>query len=102
MQQSSLALDGKPLSFKTLTQIGQRSIALSADVEALVKVGMARIVVEDRIAHGEPVYGSTTGVGAMKDIEWSPEDLDTFNMGLVRAHHFGTGAPFPMLSLIHI
>ena len=28
--------------------------------------------------------------------EWSPEDLDAFNMGLVRAHHFGTGAPFPI------
>ena len=43
-----------------------------------------------------PVYGSTTGVGAMKDVEWSPEDLDTFNLGLVRAHHFGTGSPFSM------
>jgi histidine ammonia-lyase len=52
-------------------------------------------VVEDRIARGEPVYGATTGVGAMKDVEWSPEDLETFNLGLVRAHHFGTGAPFP-------
>src|SRR5690606_13693109 len=31
----------------------------------------------------------------MKDITWSPEEVDTFNMGLVRAHHFGTGAPFP-------
>jgi histidine ammonia-lyase len=70
-------------------------VSLHADPGALHKVEVARQVVEDRIASGRPVYGSTTGVGAMKDIEWSPEDLDTFNMGLVRAHHFGTGAPFP-------
>ena len=50
MHQTALELNGKPLSFKSLTQIGQRSIALSADAEALVRVGMARIVVEDAIA----------------------------------------------------
>lgn len=96
MQHATLALNGKPLSFKTLTQIGERGVALTADPDALVRVAMARTIVENRIASGEPVYGATTGVGAMKDVEWSPEDLDTFNMGLVRAHHFGTGAPFPI------
>ncbi len=44
---------------------------------------------------GLPVYGSNTGVGAMKDVAWTDDELDTFNLGLVRAHHFGTGAPFP-------
>ncbi len=57
---------------------------------------MARHIVDEHIAQGLPVYGATTGVGAMKDVEWSPEELDAFNMGLVRAHHFGTGAPFPI------
>lgn len=71
-------------------------MSLAADPAALARVGAARQVVEDRIAAGRPVYGATTGVGAMKDVEWSAEDLDTFNMGLVRAHHFGTGAPFPL------
>jgi histidine ammonia-lyase len=70
-------------------------VALSADVEAMARVDAARKVVDDKIARGEQVYGATTGVGAMKDVEWSPEDLETFNLGLVRAHHFGTGAPFP-------
>ena len=50
MHQTALELNGKPLSFKSLTQIGQRSVALSANAEALVGVGMARIVVEDAIA----------------------------------------------------
>jgi histidine ammonia-lyase len=92
----TVTLDGKPLSLGTLARIGARRVALSADAEAMSRVDIARRVVEERIASGLPVYGSTTGVGAMKDVEWSPEELETFNLGLVRAHHFGTGAPFPI------
>jgi len=87
--------NGKPLSFAIMARIGAGLAVPVADPEALERVRQARAVVERRIAAGMPVYGSTTGVGAMKDIEWSPEDYETFSMGLVRAHHFGTGAPFP-------
>ena len=95
MISDSIVFNGKPLTFETLARVGARTIHIAADPVSLDKVRKSRKVVEDRIAQGLPVYGSTTGVGAMKDIEWSPEDYDTFNMGLVRAHHFGTGAPFP-------
>ena len=91
----SLTLSGKPLSFAALASIGAHSLTLSADAAALKRVERAREVVERRMAAGQPVYGSTTGVGAMKDVAWTPDELETFNMGLVRAHHFGTGAPFP-------
>src|SRR5690606_9323393 len=67
---------------------------LVADPAAMQRVAEARVVVETAIADGQPVYGSTTGVGAMKDVEWTPEQRDEFNMGLVRAHHFGTGEAF--------
>ncbi|CDP53291.1 histidine ammonia-lyase [Devosia sp. 17-2-E-8] len=90
-----VTFDGKPLSFATMARIGAGLAVPLADPAAMERVRASRAVMEERIAHGAPVYGATTGVGAMKDIEWSPEDLDTYNMGLVRAHHFGTGAPFP-------
>jgi histidine ammonia-lyase len=90
-----IIFNGKPLTFETLARVGARGVRITADPVSLDKVRKSRMVVEERIAQGVPIYGSTTGVGAMKDIEWSPEDFDTFNMGLVRAHHFGTGAPFP-------
>ena len=90
-----IVFDGKPLTFSALARIGARAATMAADPAALERVRAARAVVEDRIERGLPVYGATTGVGAMKDVEWSPEELETFNMGLVRAHHFGTGAPFP-------
>lgn len=91
----TLSLDGKPMSFSSLARVGARAVSLVADAAAMARVDVSRKVVEDKIARGEAVYGANTGVGAMKDIEWSPEDLEMFNLGLVRAHHFGTGAPFP-------
>ncbi len=92
---TSIVLDGSALDFATLSRIGAGRAVPRADANALDRVRASRRVVEDRIASGIPVYGATTGVGAMKDVEWSPEDYETFNIGLVRAHHFGTGDPFP-------
>ncbi|WP_442855812.1 aromatic amino acid lyase [Devosia sp. A16] len=83
------------MSFASLARVGARTVSLEADAAAMARVDLSRKVVEDKIARGEAVYGANTGVGAMKDVEWSPEDLEMFNLGLVRAHHFGTGAPFP-------
>ncbi|MEO5807936.1 MAG: aromatic amino acid ammonia-lyase [Devosia sp.] len=91
-----IRLDGKPLSFADLARIGEGIAPLSADSDALERVAIARDVIETAIANGQPVYGATTGVGAMKDVQWSPEDYDAFNLGLVRAHHFGTGEAFPL------
>jgi histidine ammonia-lyase len=95
MSTEPLVLNGKPLSFESIARIGARAARLEADPRALERVRASRAVVEHRIERGLPIYGTTTGVGAMKDVEWSPDELDAFNMGLVRAHHFGTGAPFP-------
>lgn len=89
-------LDGSPLDFATLTHIARKTTHVAASAEALDRVRDARTVLVDAIESGRPVYGSTTGVGAMKDVTWSPDQLDAFNMGLVRAHHFGTGEPFPI------
>ncbi|MEZ2130950.1 MULTISPECIES: aromatic amino acid lyase [unclassified Sinorhizobium] len=96
MEQESpgIELSGQPLGFADLVRIGAGKGLLSAAPAGMARVAAARSIVERTIESGLPVYGSTTGVGAMKDVEWSPEDLDAFNLGLVRAHHFGTGAPF--------
>jgi histidine ammonia-lyase len=90
-----LILSGKPLRFADLVRVGAGRAEVRPDAEAMERVAAAREVIEVAIAAGVPVYGATTGVGAMKDVTWSDEDFDTFNTGLVRAHHFGTGSPFP-------
>ena len=90
-----IALSGRPLGFAELLQIGSGLCGISASEAGFERVIAARDDLERAIAAGTAVYGATTGVGAMKDVEWSAEEIDIFNTGLVRAHHFGTGAPFP-------
>ncbi|GGF94180.1 histidine ammonia-lyase [Rhizobium wenxiniae] len=90
-----IQLTGQPLGFAELLVIGDGRASVSAEPDGMARVRAARAILEQAIADGMPVYGATTGVGAMKDIEWSSDELDQFNLGLVRAHHFGTGDPFP-------
>ncbi len=93
---TTFVLDGRPLDFAALCLIGSGTAALVADPAAMGRVRAARTVLEGEIRAGHPVYGANTGVGAMKDVEWTPGQLAAFNAGLVRAHHFGTGEPFPL------
>lgn len=90
-----IELSGKELSFADLTLIGSGRLRPAAGLEGLARAAEARGVLEAAVNAGVPVYGTTTGVGAMKDVAWSEADFEAFNLGLVRAHHFGTGEAFP-------
>ncbi|MBE7732846.1 aromatic amino acid lyase [Devosia faecipullorum] len=91
---TTLELDGQPLSLAQLADISTGRVVLTANADAMVRVRAARQVLENHIARGEPVYGATTGVGAMKDISWTLADQNQFNVGLVHAHSFGIGDVF--------
>ncbi|GGK28147.1 aromatic amino acid lyase [Salinarimonas ramus] len=91
-----ITLTGGPLSFDTLVRIGAGRAVPRPDPDGLARVRRARAAIDETMKAGLPVYGATTGVGAMKDVSWSEDERDAFNAGLVRAHHFGTGAPFPL------
>lgn len=91
---ASLLLDGSPLDFPMLARIGRGETPILADPAGLERVRQGRLDLERAIAAGYAVYGTTTGVGALKDVTWSSDEWDQFNAGLVRAHHFGTGEPF--------
>ncbi|MAM13524.1 MAG: histidine ammonia-lyase [Rhizobiaceae bacterium] len=93
---NAIMFSGQPLDFDILSRIGA-GLALPVVTQAgIERVERAHQVVRDRLAEGLSIYGANTGVGAMKDTEWTVEALEDFNLGLVRAHHFGTGDPFPV------
>lgn len=91
----TILLDGSPMSFSTLLQIGAGAALPEICRRGRERMEFARQTMDRRLAEGLRIYGANTGVGAMKDIEWTDDELDAFNIGLVRAHHFGTGTPFP-------
>jgi hypothetical protein len=91
----AIQLDGTPCDFEMIARIGSGTAIMSPDAAGLARCRQGRSALEQRISKGLPIYGVTTGVGAMKDVSLSPEDLAWFNQGLVQVHRFGTGQPLP-------
>jgi histidine ammonia-lyase len=94
-QPVTVVLGGGALDFATLAAIGSANAMVQVDPAGLERAERGRLTFEAALAAGAPIYGATTGVGAMKDIRLNCEALAAFNAGLVRAHHFGIGKPFP-------
>lgn len=93
---TTVHLDARPLDFERLYAIGQKGARCSITTEGMSAVRTGRRAFEQALASGQTIYGANTGVGAMKDRDWTTDDLEQFNTGLVHAHHFGTGTPFPL------
>jgi len=96
MQTSPVAiLDGTPLDYWTLARIGRGDVMVAVAAEGLERVRSGRVGLQAALDSGVIVYGANTGVGAMRDVAFSRGELEEFSAGLVRAHYFGTGQPFP-------
>ncbi|WGF87063.1 aromatic amino acid lyase [Marinivivus vitaminiproducens] len=91
-----VTLNGRAMSFAAMAGIGSRAVQAVACPDGLARCRAGRAALERAMAAGIDVYGATTGVGAMKDVHFEDDELARFNAGLVRAHHFGTGEPFPL------
>jgi len=90
-----LVLDGQALTFAALEGVASGRTAVGLAPDAIERVSTGRAALEAAIAAGVPIYGATTGVGALKDWTPSTADIARFNGDLVNAHCFGVGAPLP-------
>ena len=87
-----LSLSGAPLVAAALRQVLSGPVTPGLDAAALARVAAGRGVLEAAIAAGERVYGTTTGVGAMKGTEHRDAPaIARFNAGLALAHQFAVG-----------
>lgn len=88
----SVILHGAPLDAATCRQILAGPVQPQVSVMALARVAAGRAVLEQAIAAGQPIYGATTGVGAMKYTEHRDGTaISQFNAGLALAHQIAVG-----------
>jgi histidine ammonia-lyase len=57
------------------------------------RIGAARAVVDDALAHDTPVYGVTTGFGRLASVRIPSSDAAQLQVNLVRSHAVGAGPP---------
>jgi histidine ammonia-lyase len=59
------------------------------------RMGASRVVLERLLERDEPIYGLTTGVGAMKGVRIAPDAQASFQSLLLRSHRAGHGELAP-------
>src|SRR5438876_816918 len=82
----------------TLADLGAVAAGASPpglDDDARGRIRSARATIDAAVAHDDPVYGVTTGVGDLASIRIPHEDAARLQVNLLRSHAVGTGDPLP-------
>jgi histidine ammonia-lyase len=86
----TIEIGGEPLGLREVFKVaGGTRVSLAKGVQARVEA--ARQVVETRMAYDEPVYGVTTGFGALAEVKIAPEQIAQLQRNLILSHAAGVG-----------
>lgn len=86
-----LYLSGTEIDLFTLSLIAERKIAISLSDRAIVQVERGRDSFLKALAGGQQIYGATTGVGALKDVEQHGPEMLEYARALPFAHQVAVG-----------
>jgi histidine ammonia-lyase len=87
-----LEIDGRSLTLEGVEHVARGGVARLAP-EARARAEGARAMVEHILREGRPVYGVSTGVGALRTTFISSTDAEHLQRNIVRSHAAGVGNP---------
>jgi histidine ammonia-lyase len=91
-----LSLDGSPLRIDDLVAVARHGEAVELSEAGRQRMLPALQLVERLHAGGEPVYGVTTGFGALADRAIPEADRVRLQRSVIRSHAAGLGEPLPV------
>jgi histidine ammonia-lyase len=91
----TVTLGATPLSIEALEAVARRGARLAIHPDAMARVERSRALVERWVAEGRPVYGITTGFGALCEVVIPPGDTRTLQENILMSHAAGVGEPLP-------
>jgi histidine ammonia-lyase len=89
----TVVVSGAPLTIEEVVRVARGGEAVELDPAAVDAMARTRAVVEQLGQSSEPVYGVSTGFGAMATRHIAPDDRRRLQLSLVRSHAAGTGPP---------
>jgi histidine ammonia-lyase len=92
----SVVIDGGPLGTDQVVAVARHGAKVEVGPGVAVPMARAREHVERHLASGKPVYGITTGFGALADVRIEPGDIQRLQHNVVRSHAAATGDPLPV------
>jgi histidine ammonia-lyase len=90
-----IILTGEGLRIADVVSVARDGRPARLSTEAVERIRQGSEIVRDLIAAGERVYGLTTGVGALRGVDQTPEHVERYSRLTIQAHCTGHGPPLP-------
>ncbi|MBU1636253.1 aromatic amino acid ammonia-lyase [bacterium] len=92
----SIVLNGKNLSIETLNKVAKGEDKIRLDDEAIARIKACRAFLERKLAAGETMYGTNTGIGELSEVRLDDSQTKEFQKYLIFNHAAGIGDPMPI------
>jgi histidine ammonia-lyase len=92
----AIVLDGSNLTIEKLVRIAREGEPVELDTAALKRIEVCRVMLEEKLAAREVMYGTNTGIGEFSEKLLSDEQVREFQRYLVYNHAAGIGDPAPI------
>ena len=89
----SVTLNSSGLTMDEVVRVARHGEKITISQEALDKMAITRAHIESLAAGETPVYGISTGFGALANQHIAPEDRVQLQKSLIRSHAAGMGDP---------
>lgn len=94
-QPSLVTLTGDPLSIQEVVAVARDFAPVRIAGEVNARLDRGRSAILRHLSGSRPVYGVTTGFGALADVSIEPQHIKQLQENLVRSHAAGMGDPLP-------
>ena len=92
----TIVLDGSSLTIEKLVKIARFGEKVELDPAALERIKVCRVMLEEKLANKETMYGTNTGIGEFSEVLLSDEQVKEFQRYLIYNHAAGIGEPAPI------
>ncbi|MCX6402875.1 MAG: histidine ammonia-lyase [Actinobacteria bacterium] len=89
----TIILNSKNVSFEDVVAVARFNAKVEISKEAISAMAKSRAHIEKMALSDVPVYGVSTGFGALANRHISPADRQQLQRSLIRSHAAGTGNP---------
>ena len=88
-----MLLEGRPVAIETIEAIARGGAPVRLSEAARERNLAAREQIRALLAAGRPLYGASTGVGALREREVEPRERERLQWALLRSHAVAAGPP---------
>jgi histidine ammonia-lyase len=92
----TIVLDGSSLTIEKLTAIARAGEKVELAPQALERIRVCRVMLEEKLANKEIMYGTNTGIGEFSEKILTDEQVLEFQKYLIYNHAAGIGDPLPV------